>query len=287
MRSIQITQTITNRETSAVERYFDDISRVTLISAEEEFILARKIREGDTAALQKLTKANLRFVVSIAKRYQHLGLPLADLISEGNIGLVKAAHKFDETRGFKFISCAVWWIRQRILDALSQQSRTIRLPRNHINMLTLINNQSGALENQLERPATQEELADFFEIEVEKIKIVEAHSHRVLSYDAPVCFDDQSTMLEKISNGEPSIDEVLMNDYYREMAGSLLCKLNDRERTIIEMTFGFYDRLPMMPNEIGGIIGLTGERVRQIRNDALEKLKEKAHKHRESLLNIR
>jgi RNA polymerase primary sigma factor len=285
MRSIQITQTITNRETGAIERYFDDINRETLISAEEEFILARKIREGDMAALQKLTKANLRFVVSIAKRYQHQGLPLADLISEGNIGLVRAAHKFDETRGFKFISCAVWWIRQRILDALSQHSRIIRLPRNHVNMLTLINNQSGPLEHQLERSATQEELADFFGIEVEKIKMVEAHSRRVLSYDAPVCIDDQSSMLEKIGNGELPIGDDTMADHYRLLAGSFLGLLNARERMIIEMSFGFHDRSPMMPTEIGDIIGLTAERVRQIKNHALEKLKEKAHKNRGSLLN--
>jgi len=280
MRSIQISQTIIKRETRAVERCFDDIKKETLISTEEEFILARKIREGDIAALQKLTKANLRFVVSIAKRYQHLGLPLADLISEGNIGLVKAAHKFDETRGFKFISCAVWWIRRHILDALSEHTRVIRLPRNQINMLTKINNQCGPLENQLERSATQEELADFFGIEVEKIKLAEAHASRVISYDAPIYFDDQSTMLEKISNHEQKVEEQLMAEFNGKLAGDLLGMLSGRERVILEMSFGFRGNHSMGPAEIGGVIGLTGERVRQIRNSALDKLKERAERFR-------
>jgi RNA polymerase primary sigma factor len=171
MRNLQITQAITNRDTPAVKRYFNDVAQEPLISAQEEVLLAQEIRQGDHSGLEKLIKANLRFVVSVAKRYQNQGLPLSDLISEGNIGLVRAAHRFDETQGFKFISCAVWWIRQSILDALSEHTRMIRLPRNHVNMLTKINNQAGLLENRLERSATQEELAEFFGVQLNKLKL--------------------------------------------------------------------------------------------------------------------
>lgn len=280
MRALQITQSITNRESQSVERYFNDMEQEPLITADEEAALARRIRGGDMAALQKLTKANLRFVVSVAKRYQSQGLPLADLISEGNIGLVRAAQKFDETRGFKFISFAVWWIRQCILDALSQHTRTIRLPRNHVNMLTKINNQAGPLENRLERRATQEELAEFFGVELDQLKIAEANAPRTLSYDAPVSCEDATTMLEKISSHEHTVDEQLMAEFTGKLAGDLLGMLSGRERVILEMSFGFNGNHPMVPAEIGDVIGLTGERVRQIRNGALDKLKERAERFR-------
>jgi RNA polymerase primary sigma factor len=285
MRNLQITQAITNRDTPAVERYFNDVGQEPLISGQEEVLLAQRIRQGDRSALEKLIKANLRFVVSVAKRYQNQGLPLSDLISEGNIGLVRAAHRFDETRGFKFISCAVWWIRQSILDALSEQTRTIRLPRNHVNMLTKINNQAGLLENRLERSATQEELAEFFGVQLDKLKTAEASAPRTLSFDAPVSCEDATTMLEKISNGEHTVDEQIMAEHNGQFAAGLLKMLSMRERAILEMTFGFYDQLPMLPTEIGPLIGLTGERVRQIRNNALDKLRAQAEKHKPYFMN--
>jgi RNA polymerase primary sigma factor len=283
MRALQITKSITNRESNSVERYFNDMEQEPLISAEEEVLLARKIRGGDLAALQKLTRANLRFVVSVAKRYQNQGLPLGDLISEGNIGLVRAAHKFDETRGFKFISCAVWWIRHGILDALAEHTRMIRLPRNHINMLTKINHQAGLLENRLERTATQEELAEFFGVNVDKIKVAEASAPRTLSFDAPISGQDETTMLEKISNGELDVQEQMMADFTGRFANDLLGTLSSRERSILEMSFGFHGSLPMLPTEIGQVIGLTGERVRQIKTIALDKLKDRAERFRSFL----
>lgn len=210
MRNIQITASITNRESQATELYFNEIGKADLVNADEEFILARKIKQGDMAALDKLIQANLRFVISVAKKYQHQGLPLGDLISEGNIGLVKAAKRFDETRGFKFISFAVWWIRQSILSALAEHTRMMHLPRNHTNLLTKINNRSAELENQLERQPTDEELAELLEVTPEKIAYARYYSGRTASYDAPFKTGDDYLLIETLSSNDQTIEDILL-----------------------------------------------------------------------------
>lgn len=273
MRNIQITASITNRESQATELYFNEIGKADLINADEEFILARKIKQGDMAALNKLIQANLRFVVSVAKKYQHQGLPLGDLISEGNIGLVKAAKRFDETRGFKFISFAVWWIRQSILSALAEHTRMMHLPRNHTNLLTKINNRSAELENQLERQPTDEELAELLEVTPEKIAYARYYSGRTASYDAPFKTGDDYLLIETLSSNDQTIEDILFEASKKQGLDSMLSTLTPRERRVIELSFGLTEDLERSPAEIAPVIALSTERVRQIRNEALKKLR--------------
>jgi RNA polymerase primary sigma factor len=278
MRQLQITVSITNRESRSNDTYLHEIGKVDLITAEEEVALARKIRQGDQAALERLTKTNLRFVVSVAKKYQHLGLPLGDLINEGNYGLVKAALRFDETRGFKFISFAVWWIRQSILFALAEHTRMVRLPMNQVNLLTKMNRLSADLESQLERQPTDEELAGLMEVDVSRIEDARFYSGRTASYDAAFNSEDEYTLLEKLDAGEPGIQQELLEESTRHAVGQLLQVLTPKERRVIELSFGFNTEWPLIPADIGKMIGMSAERVRQIRQFALKKLGDNAHR---------
>jgi len=275
MRQLQITPSITNRDTQAIETYFNDIGRSSLVTAEEEVMLAQKIRQGDPVALDKLTRANLRFVVSVAKKYQHQGLPLGDLISEGNIGLIMAAKKFDETKGFKFISYAVWWIRQCIMLAIAEHTRTVRLPMNQINMLTRINRMSGELEGRLERQPTTEELAEWIGTATEKIEDARHYGGRTISYDTPLD-DDDFCLLDRLKHDEEGPDgELLMQSKWLAING-LMDVLSKRERKVIEMSFGIgYDHAMENP-EIARHIGMTSESIRTIKKSCLLKLKERA-----------
>ncbi len=276
MRNLQISQAITNRETQSVEIYFNEIGKLQLISTEEEILLAKKIKQGDSAALDKLTKTNLRFVVSVAKKYQNHGLPLSDLISEGNIGLIRAAHTFDETRGFKFISYAVWWIRQSIIAAVSEHTRILRLPRNQINLLTKLNRVSGELETQLERQPSNEELAEIMGVSVDKIRDTRYYAGRTVSYDMPVSEEGDHRLIDILDNGERIIEDELIDESFRDAISKLLDVLTARERQIIELSYGFGGGHPMLPPDISPIVKLSNERVRQLKNEALVKLQKQA-----------
>lgn len=277
MRNLEITQTITDRSSQVVESYLKDIAKVDLINVEEEVLLARKIKQGDRAAMDRLVKANLRFVVSVAKKYQHQGLPLADLISEGNTGLIVAAHRFDETKGFKFISFAVWYIRQSIMDAISQQTRTVRLPDNHINMLTKMRKYESALEQQLQRDPCPEELADCMNVPAYKVKDSVMCSGRTVSMDTPIGGDDSDfTLSDRLSNAE----EVDFGDmatesrtYYVEQ---LMSQLSHKERAVIELSFGLKGDYSLTPMDIALNFGISSERVRQLKNSGMSKLTELA-----------
>lgn len=273
MRNLQITSSITNRETAAVELYFTDISKMAMISPQQEVELANKIRQGDQAALDKLVRANLRFVVSVAKKYQFQGLPLSDLINEGNLGLIKAAQRFDETRGFKFISFAVWWIRQSILAAITENARLIRLPMNKVNEITKINRAVIAIEQDTMREASYEQISEFLEMDEVKIKEALLCAPWTSSYDAPLSDEDSYTVLEKLQCDLPETDHLLMKESFDLEIAALLSKLNERERTIIELTYGLTGGLEMSPMDISKEIGMSSERIRQIRNAALKKLR--------------
>lgn len=274
MRNLNITPSITNRESQSVEIYFNEIGKVKLISAEEEVALAQKIRQGDKAALERLCKANLRFVVSIAKKYQQQGLPLSDLISEGNLGLIKAARKFDDTRGFKFISFAVWWIRQSILSAISEQTRMIRLPQNQINLLTKINKATAVLENELEYLPTDDDIADFIDVPKDKIEETRYYSGRTTSYDTPLNAEQSLQMIDVLWDRESNIEieHKLLSESKRQVICYLLDSLAPRERQVIELTFGLSGEWPLTPSEAGKLIGMSGERIRQIKMNVLDKL---------------
>ncbi len=274
MRQLKITQSITNRDSQTLEKYFNDISKVDLLTLEEEVDLARRIREGDEIALEKLTKANLRFVVSVAKQYQNSRIPLNDLINEGNLGLVKAAKKFDETRGFKFISYAVWWIRQSIMQALADQSRLVRLPLNKIGSLSKINNASAIMEQQFEREPTQEELAEFLELTVEEIKNTMSSSTKQVSVDAPFVEGESNSLLDVLKNDKAdSVDEGLAyRDSLKTEIDRILTILSEREREVVKRFFGIGHESKSSLEEIGDDLGLTRERVRQIKDKAIRKL---------------
>lgn len=276
MRELKITQSITNRETHSLEAYLREVGKVELLTIEEEITLARKAREGDAAALERLVKSNLRFVVSVAKKYQHYGMSLGDLISEGNLGLIKAAQRFDETRGFKFISFAVWWIRQSMLSALSEQRRMIRLPMNHLNLLNKVNDAAGELEGRLERLPTDLELAEALEMDISRVDDVRYYSGRTTSYDAPVGAEDEYCLLDMISNGEDKADQTLLAESERQQILSILDVLTERERRVIELSFGFEGEWPLLPRDIAPVIGISSERVRQIKGQALAKLANQA-----------
>ncbi len=273
MRQLKITQSITNRESQSLDKYLHEIGKVDLITAEEEVILAQKIREGDQAALERLTKTNLRFVVSVAKQYQNQGLTLGDLINEGNLGLIKAAKRFDETKGFKFISYAVWWIRQSILQAIAEQSRIVRLPLNQVGSLSKISKAFSKLEQDFEREPSPEELADQLETTVEKISDTLSNSGRHVSMDAPFVQGEENTLLDVLENRDPNTDNSLIDESLSEEIRRSLATLTDREREIIVLFFGLSSNHPLSLEEIGEQFNLTRERVRQIKDKALQRLR--------------
>jgi RNA polymerase primary sigma factor len=276
MRQLKITKQVTNRETASLDKYLQEIGRVDLITAEEEVELARRIKQGDQAALERLTKANLRFVVSVSKQYQNQGLALPDLINEGNVGLIKAAQRFDETRGFKFISYAVWWIRQSILQALAEQARIVRLPLNKIGTINKINRAFSELEQKFERPPSAEELAEMLDITPEEVKQSLSNSGRHVSMDAPLKEgdDSSSSMLDLMENTDlPGPERDLMQDSLRKEIERSLSTLTLREGDVVRLYYGLGGTPPMTLEEIGIQFDLTRERVRQIKEKAIRRLK--------------
>ena len=276
MRQLKITKQVTNRETASLDKYLQEIGRVDLITAEEEVELARRIKKGDQVALEKLTKANLRFVVSVSKQYQNQGLSLPDLINEGNLGLIKAAQRFDETRGFKFISYAVWWIRQSILQALAEQSRIVRLPLNKIGSINKINKAFARLEQEFERPPTAAELAETLDMTLDEVKQSMKNAGRHVSMDAPLKDGDESSsnMYDVMRTGDtPSPDTELMTESLRKEIERSLRTLTPREGDVIRLYFGLNGEHPMTLEEIGERFDLTRERVRQIKEKAIRRLK--------------
>ncbi len=276
MRQLKIAKQVTNRETASLDKYLQEIGRVDLITADEEVELARRIRAGDRAALERLTKANLRFVVSVSKQYQNQGLALPDLINEGNLGLIKAAERFDETRGFKFISYAVWWIRQSILQALAEQARIVRLPLNKIGNINKINRAFSELEQKYERPPSAEELAEFLDCSTDEVKQSLAQNGRHVSMDAPLVEGDESSsnMYDVLSGeGMPSPENNLTIESLRSDIKRSLLSLTPRESEVVSMFYGLDGRPPMSLEEIGDRFDLTRERVRQIKEKAIRRLK--------------
>jgi RNA polymerase primary sigma factor len=274
MRQLKITKQVTNRETASLDKYLQEIGKVDLITADEEVELAQRIRAGDQAALEKLTKSNLRFVVSVAKQYQNQGLTLPDLINEGNLGLIKAAQRFDETRGFKFISYAVWWIRQSILQALAEQSRIVRLPLNKIGSINKINKMYALLEQANERPPSAEEIAKELDMTVNDVKESMKNSGRHLSMDAPLVEGEDSNLYDVLRSGEsPNPDRELIQESLRTEIERSLETLTPREADVVRLYFGLGDQHPMTLEEIGETFDLTRERVRQIKEKAIRRLK--------------
>jgi RNA polymerase primary sigma factor len=274
MRQLKIIKQVTNRETPSLDKYLHEIGKVELISAEEEVELARRIRKGDKESLNKLIKANLRFVVSVSKQYQNQGLSLPDLINEGNLGLIKAAQRFDETRGFKFISYAVWWIRQSILQALAEQARIVRLPLNKIGSINKINKTFAELEQRFEREPTILEIAQALELAPKDIKESMKSAGRHVSMDAPINSDDEGTMYDVIYNEDnPHPDRELLNESLRKEIERALSTLTYREANIVRLYFGLNGKHPHTLEEIGEEFNLTRERVRQIKEKAIKRLK--------------
>jgi RNA polymerase primary sigma factor len=275
MRQLKITKSITNRESQSLEKYLQEIGKVDLLTPEEEVDLAKKIKQGDQEALEKLTKANLRFVVSVAKQYQNQGLSLSDLINEGNLGLIKAAQRFDETRGFKFISYAVWWIRQSILQALAEQSRIVRLPLNKVGSLNKINRAFSELEQEFEREPSPEELAEVLEIPTDEVETTLSVAARHVSMDAPFVDGEDNSLLDVLENGNtPSTDTRLeYNESLRKEIERSLNTLTERQCDVIKLYFGIGVEHPMSLEDIGEKFGLTRERVRQIKDKAINKLR--------------
>jgi RNA polymerase primary sigma factor len=276
MRQLKIVKQVTNREDASLDKYLQEIGRVELITAEEEVELAQRIKAGDRAALERLTKANLRFVISVSKQYQNQGLSLPDLINEGNVGLIKAAQRFDETRGFKFISYAVWWIRQSILQALAEQARIVRLPLNKIGTINKINRAYSELEQKYERPPTTEELAEQLELSVDDIKQSLSNSGRHVSMDAPLIDGDESTssMYDVLPNDSlASPEAALATESLRKEIERSLSTLTLRESDIVRLYYGLNGKYPLSLEEIGDKFDLTRERVRQIKEKAIRRLK--------------
>lgn len=273
MRQLKISKSITNREDSTLDKYLQEITQERLLTAEEEIALARKIKEGDKDALQKLTRANLRFVVSVAKQYQHQGLSLPDLINEGNIGLIKAAEKFDDTRGFKFISYAVWWIRQSIMQALADQSRLVRLPLNQVGSVNKINKISNKFEQEFERKPSIAEIAEEINLSQERVSDAIKGNNRHISMDAPLTDGNDNGLADLLQGNEgPDIDTHLLLESLREELKLALNILDERERFVIEAFYGI-NQPEMTLQEIGAKKGLTRERARQIREKAIRKLR--------------
>jgi len=274
MRQLKITKQVTNRETASLDKYLQEIGKVDLITADEEVELAQRIKAGDQIALEKLTKANLRFVVSVAKQYQNQGLTLPDLINEGNLGLIKAAQRFDETRGFKFISYAVWWIRQSILQALAEQSRIVRLPLNKIGSINKINKTFAFLEQAHERMPSAEEIARELDMTVEDVKQSLKNSGRHVSMDAPLIDGEDSNLYDVLRSGEsPNPDKDLLHESLRTEIERALETLTPREADVIRLYFGLAGQHSMTLEEIGETFDLTRERVRQIKEKAIRRLK--------------
>jgi RNA polymerase primary sigma factor len=282
MRQLKISKSITNRETASLDKYLQDIGREELITAEEEVELARRIKSGDDKALEKLVKANLRFVVSVAKQYQNQGLSLPDLINEGNLGLIKAAQRFDETRGFKFISYAVWWIRQSILQALAEQSRLVRLPLNQVGSLNKIKKATSRLEQEFERPPSVEEIAQKLDIPEHKLDKAMRITTRYVSMDAPIAEDEDTKFLDVfVSDDTPRTDNNLMRESLNKEIQRSLSTLTEKERDVINLYYGIGMNHGLTLDEIGAKFNLTRERVRQIKEKAIRRLK---HTSRSKLL---
>lgn len=275
MRQLKISKSITNRESQSLEKYLQEIGKVEMISAEEEVRLAKLIKKGDQQALEKLTKANLRFVVSVAKQYQNQGLSLPDLINEGNLGLIKAASRFDETRGFKFISYAVWWIRQSIIQALAEQARIVRLPLNKVGLSNKVNKALQALEQQFEREPSVEELSEFLNIDAEEVVASLGSGFRHLSMDMPLSDGEDSTLMDVLQNPNASeTDEQLVRiDSMKQEIERSLRVLTERQQEVIRLFFGIGEDHPISLEEIGDRFGITRERVRQIKDKAITKLR--------------
>jgi RNA polymerase primary sigma factor len=273
MRQLKITKQVTNRDTPSLDKYLQEIGRVELISPEEEVSLARRIRGGDQVALKKLINANLRFVVSVAKQYQNQGMSLPDLINEGNLGLMKAAQRFDETRGFKFISYAVWWIRQSILQGLAEQARIVRLPVNKIGSINRINRAFAKLEQEFEREPNSQEIAECLQMIHEDVKDALKTNTRTLSMDAPISSDEENTMYDVLqSNETPSPDKNLINESLSFEIERALSTLSSREAKVLKLYFGLGMKHPFTLEEIGEELNLTRERVRQIKEKAIKRI---------------
>ncbi len=282
MRQLKISKSITNRNTASLDKYLQEIGREELITAEEEVDLARKIKAGDEKALEKLTKANLRFVVSVAKQYQNQGLSLPDLINEGNLGLIKAARRFDETRGFKFISYAVWWIRQSILQALAEQSRIVRLPLNQVGSLNKIKKASSKLEQEFQRPPSSDEIAHEMDVSETKIDSAMKISTRYVSMDAPLLSDDETSLIDVfVPNDATDTDNELIRESLRREIDRSLSTLSEKERDVINLYYGIGMAHGLTLEEIGAKFDLTRERVRQIKEKAIRRLR---HTSRSKLL---
>lgn len=274
MRQLKISKQFTNRESKSLDKYLNEISKVPMIDAQEEVELARRIREGDQVALEKLVNANLRFVVSVSKQYQNQGLTLGDLINEGNLGLIKAARRFDETRGFKFISYAVWWIRQSILQALADQSRIVRLPLNKVGSIGRIGTAAAALEQRFEREPTAEEIAELLEIPVIEVENAMRSNGRHLSIDAPLTEGEDNTLLGVLDNNdEPDPDQGLIAESLRREINRVISTLSDKEKDILKYYYGLDGNPVHTLEDISDKIGLTRERVRQIKEKALRRLR--------------
>lgn len=275
MRQLKITKSITNRESQSLEKYLQEIAKVDLINSDEEVELAIKIREGDRVALERLVKANLRFVVSVSKQYQNQGLSLSDLINEGNLGLIKAAQRFDETRGFKFISYAVWWIRQSILQALAEQSRIVRLPLNKVGSLNKINKAFSSLEQEYEREPSPEEIAEVLDINIDEVRTTLHVSSKHVSMDAPFVSGEENSLLDVLE--DTNMDKVDSRlEYYESLKDEIqrsLATLTERQKHVLELYFGIGDGNSMSLEDIGDRFALTRERVRQIKDKAINKLR--------------
>jgi len=275
MRQLKIIKQVTNRDTASLEKYLHEIGKVGLITADEEVTLAQKIRAGDEHALETLTKANLRFVVSVSKQYQNQGLSLQDLINEGNVGLIKAAQRFDETRGFKFISYAVWWIRQSIMQALAEQSRIVRLPLNRIGTLNKINKAYARLEQEFEREPNPSEIAKLLEVDEEDIKVSMKNSGRHLSMDAPLLSDEDNNLYDVLKSDEsPDPEKELLYDSLQIEIERAISTLTTREADVLRLYYGLNNTLQLSLEEIAAKYDLTRERVRQIKEKAIKRLKQ-------------
>ena len=275
MRQLKIIKQVTNRDTASLEKYLQEIGKVDLITAEEEVALAQKIKQGDRRALEKLTKANLRFVVSVSKQYQNQGLSLQDLINEGNLGLIKAAQRFDETRGFKFISYAVWWIRQSIMQALAEQSRIVRLPLNRIGSLNKINRAYAQLEQEFEREPNSKEIAEMLDVDEDEIRISIRNNSRHISMDAPLVTDEDNSLYDVLSSEQAlNPDKELIYDSLKIEIERAISTLTAREADVLRLYFGLNRKVPFSLDEIAEKYELSRERVRQIKERAIRRLKQ-------------